>query len=80
MINVNDQPVTSITQYFEFLGTSDKFVEFVDFNIWQYFAWMSSTLNTDYLLWHTQLIVCAVKSWVIIFTFQVYGENTFKLT
>ena len=41
--------------------------------------YIPSTLNTDYLLWHTQLIVCAVKiikswfkSWVIIFTFQVF--------
>ena len=23
--------------------------------------YIPSTLNTDYLLWHTQLIVCAVK-------------------
>merc|ERR1739848_509295 len=23
------------------------------------------SINTDYLLWHTQLIVCAVKSWII---------------
>ena len=38
--------------------------------------YIPSTLNNDYLLWHTQLIVCAVKSWfksrVIIFTFQVF--------
>ena len=38
--------------------------------------YIPSTLNTDYLLWHTLLIVCAVihgfKSWVIIFTFQVF--------
>ena len=33
-----------------------------------------STLNTDYLLWYTQLIVCAVnvKSWIILFTFQFF--------
>ena len=24
-------------------------------------SYIPSTLNTDYLLWHTQLIVCAVK-------------------
>ena len=32
------------------------------------------TLNTDYLLWQTQLIVCAVnvKSWFFPFTFQAY--------
>ena len=32
-----------------------------------------STLNIDLILWHTQLILCAVKwfkSWVISFTFQ----------
>ena len=49
--------------------------------LWIFFAvidfaklYILSTLNTDYLLWHTQLIVCAVniKSWVIIFTFQVF--------
>jgi hypothetical protein len=38
-------------------------------------VYIPSTLNTDYLLWYTQLIVCAVKwfkSWIIIFTFQVF--------
>ena len=27
----------------------------------QSYMYIPSTLNTDYLLWHTQLIVCAVK-------------------
>ena len=40
---------------------------------------MASTLNTDYLLWHTQLIVCAVKSWfksgVIMFIFQFFAAK-----
>ena len=38
--------------------------------------YIPSTLNIDLLLWHTQLIVCAVKSWfkslVFPFTFQAY--------
>ena len=41
--------------------------------------YIPSTLNIDLILWHTQLIVCAVKkvksqfkSWVISFTFQAY--------
>ena len=40
--------------------------------------YIPSTLNIDLILWHTQLIVCAVnvkswfKSWVISFTFQTY--------
>ena len=37
--------------------------------------YIPSTLNTDYLQWHTQLILCALKwfkSWVIIFPFQVF--------
>ena len=40
--------------------------------------YIPSTLNIDLILWHTQLIVCAVnvkswfKSWVFPFTFQAY--------
>ena len=40
--------------------------------------YITSTLNIDLILWHTQLIVCACnvkswsKSWVIHFTFQAY--------
>ena len=34
--------------------------------------YIPSTLNNDLILWHTQLIVYAVKSWVISFNFQAY--------
>ena len=40
--------------------------------------YITSTLNIDLILWHTQLIVCAenvkswFKSWVFPFTFQAY--------
>ena len=36
--------------------------------------YIPSTLNIDFILWHTQLNVCAenVKSWVFYFTFQAY--------
>ena len=41
-------------------------------------SYIPSTLNIDLILWHTQVIVCAVnvkswlKSWVISFTYQAY--------
>ena len=40
--------------------------------------YITSTLNIDIVLWHTQLIVCVenveswFKSWVFPFTFQAY--------
>ena len=40
--------------------------------------YIPSTLNIDFILWHTQLIVCAenikswFKSWIFHFTFQSY--------
>ena len=41
--------------------------------------YISNTLNTDYLLWHSKVqfnIKSQLKSWVIIFTFQVFwGEK-----
>ena len=40
--------------------------------------YISSTLNIYLILWHSQLIVCDVKSWVISFIFQFFGgENVF---
>ena len=44
--------------------------------------YIPSTLNTDYLLWYTQLIVCAVKYYimVIISLFKFFwGERTFQI-
>ena len=40
----------------------------------QSYMYITSTLNIDLILWHTQLIVCAenIKSWGFPFTFQAY--------
>ena len=32
--------------------------------------YIPSTLNTDYLLWHTQSIVCAVEFWILGYYFH----------
>ena len=43
--------------------------------------YIPSTLNTDYILWHTQLIVCAVKYYIMGYYFQVFGlKKHSKLT
>ena len=41
--------------------------------------YIPSTLNTDYLLWHTQLIVCSkILNQVFLFSlFKFLGEKTF---
>ena len=42
--------------------------------------YIPSTLNTDYLLMHTQLIVCIVKHWIMVYYFHFssfLSEKTF---
>ena len=63
------QSLAELAQKFKFLWTSCILKWFPK-------LYIPSTLNIDLLLWHTQLIVCAVKSWckslVFPVTFQAY--------